>query len=134
MPQVKVWAIRAPVSMRLRPCGGREKRGSRFSRVGAGFEPGLKWGQVFNLPMQRGRAGVPQVANLRPLENLRPRQGAAASRMLRTIAGSVAMPSTPLTMNWMPMHSSRNPITLVRAFMPGRPIKATIEPESRRVA
>ena len=61
-------------------------------------------------------------------------QGAAASRMLRTIAGSVAIPSTPLTMNWMPMQRRRNPITFVRAFIPARPITATIDPESRRVA
>ena len=59
--------------------------------------------------------------------------GAAASRMLRTIAGSVAIPRTPLTMNWMPMQRRRNPITFVRAFIPDRPITATIEPESRSV-
>ena len=54
--------------------------------------------------------------------------------MLRTIAGSVAIPSTPLTMNWMPMHRSRNPITFVSAFMPVRPMTATIDPDTRRVA
>ena len=61
-------------------------------------------------------------------------QGPAASRMRRTITGSVAIPSTPLTMNWIPMHTSRNPITFVSAFIPVCPISATIDPDTRNVA